>query len=154
MVTEGGANFSVMAWRWSKKLLQAGPPVIGGRSAASCRKPWSGSIESCPRALCGCDAGIGAFVFAAFVSPSPSASRRVRHFSFDLRSSDFVTLRISANFTRAGRITCPSFSDRPASELVWLRIRPAFPLTGDQRNYPSRTSRALRPVPACRCCSL
>src|SRR5207248_2716266 len=48
----------------------------------------------------------------------------------------------------------PSPSARPALAPACARIRPAFPLAGDQRNYLSHTNRALHQAPACQYCSL
>jgi hypothetical protein len=56
--------------------------------------------------------------------------------------------------SRRASVISPSPSGRPVLELVFSRIRHAFPLAGDRRNYPSRTTRALHPVPAYRYCSL
>jgi hypothetical protein len=48
----------------------------------------------------------------------------------------------------------PSPSWRPELERAYFRIRPAFPLAADRRNYPSRTSLVPRLPLAYRCCSL
>jgi hypothetical protein len=54
----------------------------------------------------------------------------------------------------SGIFISPSPSGRPALAPACARIRPAFPLVGDQRNYLSRTNRALHQAPACRYCNL
>ena len=45
-------------------------------------------------------------------------------------------------------------SGRPELARAYAPTPLAFPLAGDRRNYPSDTTRAFHPVPACRCCSL
>ncbi len=54
----------------------------------------------------------------------------------------------------SGIFISPSPSGRPALAPACARIRLAFPLAGDQRNYLSRTNRALRQAPTCQYCSL